>query len=192
MNPRVWFLFQLVKHPTQRRHIIRWVKSLQPDYLLRFGQPWLVFDAIEFLQSLDLKGKQVFEYGSGGSTLFWLHKGATCVSVEHDPRWYTTVQQRLPPGSPIDYRLTLPIVRSDADLCNDPADPECYASNDAASHGYTFREYVSQIDLFPDEHFDVVLIDGRARPSCVKHSMPKIRTGGILVLDNSDRSLLSR
>jgi hypothetical protein len=31
------------------------------------------------------------------------------------------------------------------------------------------------------------LVDGRARPACLVHGMPKVKVGGLLVLDNSDR-----
>ena len=40
---------------------------------------------------------------------------------------------------------------------------------------------------FPDESFDLVIVDGYARPSCVLHAIPKIRRGGHLLLDDSDR-----
>lgn len=48
--------------------------------------------------------------------------------------------------------------------------------------------YVSQIDAFADASFDVVLIDGRARPACICHSVAKVKPGGMLILDNSDRA----
>ena len=51
----------------------------------------------------------------------------------------------------------------------------------------TFRNYVWQIDPFPDNYFDVVLIDGRARSSCIAHSSRKVKTNGILILDDAER-----
>jgi predicted O-methyltransferase YrrM len=50
-----------------------------------------------------------------------------------------------------------------------------------------FALYVKQIDEFPDEYFDIILIDGRARPSCIKRSVSKVKPGGLLILDNSER-----
>ncbi|HLI94422.1 MAG TPA: hypothetical protein VKU83_12450, partial [Puia sp.] len=44
------------------------------------------------------------------------------------------------------------------------------------------------IDVYPDSHFDVIIVDGRARPSCIKHALPKLKPGGWLLVDNSDRS----
>ena len=40
---------------------------------------------------------------------------------------------------------------------------------------------------YPDGHFDLVIVDGRARPSCVFHAMSKVRAGGYLMLDDTDR-----
>lgn len=133
---------------------------------------------------------RVFEYGSGGSTLFWLRYGALYVSIEHDLDWYSLVRQRLTPEQEhlIDYRLVLPELVKDSGWQGDPADPESYTSSDEPFYGYSFRKYVTQIDAFPNEYFDFILIDGRARPSCIKHSVPKVKVGGLLVLDNADRS----
>lgn len=33
--------------------------------------PWYTYPAIEFLNSLDFSSKNVFEYGTGNSTLWW-------------------------------------------------------------------------------------------------------------------------
>jgi hypothetical protein len=169
----------------QRRHAVRWLASRRRDYLLRARVPWITFDAAEFLASRVRPGWRVFEYGSGGSTLFWLKLGCRCVSIEHDPEWFEAVRRRVPPASELDYRLVAPEMAS-APRETDLADPEAYVSSDSRYHGCTFRNYVAQIDSFPDESFDMIVIDGRARPSCVVHAKPKVRAGGFVVLDNGD------
>jgi hypothetical protein len=183
-----YFILHLLRNSTQRKHIFRWLKSLRTGYLLYEPSPWLAFDAIEFIKSRLRNGMRVFEYGSGGSTLFWLRYGVLCVSVEHDPDWYSVVRQNLTPKQPVDYRLILPEFVKDSDRQGAPADPESYTSSDELFQGYSFRKYVTQIDDFPDGYFDIILIDGRARPSCIKHSVRKVKVGGMLIVDNSDRS----
>lgn len=116
--------------------------------------------------------------------MFWMKLGARCTSVEHDPAWHAAVSRRLPDGSQVDYRLVQPEVLTGEDT--DPSDPLAYGTADAALRRRTFRRYVSQIDEFPDGHFDVVLIDGRSRPSCVMHGASKVKTGGLLIVDNSE------
>lgn len=145
----------------------------------------MVFDAIDYLNSLPLENKRVFEYGSGGSTLYWLSRNMLPISVEHDPSWFDLVRIHLD-TSKVDYRLVQP-QKHVAEVIADISDPLLYLSEDAQYKGYNFKSYVSQIDTFPNGYFDVILVDGRARPACIMHSAPKIKVNGLLILDNADR-----
>ena len=51
----------------------------------------------------------------------------------------------------------------------------------------SFQDYVNVLDEFPDEHFDFIAVDGRARKSCLLKSLSKLKKGGFLLLDNSER-----
>lgn len=174
--------------PGQARHALTWLRSRAPGYLLERASPWLTFDAIETLRARMHDGLRVFEYGSGGSTLFWLRWRVELCSVEHDPSWYHEIRSRLPGDRAVDYRLVEPEPFAERHVGLDPADPEAYGSGDESFRGRTFRRYASQIDEFPDGHFDIVLVDGRARPACLRHAVPKVRPGGVLILDNADRA----
>lgn len=180
------FPARLMLRPAQRRHLAPWLASLVPGYLLRRGLPWLTFDAVAHLDGRELRGRRVFEYGSGGSTRYWLRRGASLISVEHDPAWYAQVRARLPAGAPVDYRLVEPEPAPPGPL--DPADPAAYRSAASGYAGLAFRGYAAQIDAFPDGHFDLVLVDGRARSACLAHAAPKVARGGALILDNSERA----
>jgi hypothetical protein len=180
-------LVSILRSPTQRRHALRWLQSLKKEYLLRTPSPWLTFDAIDFIEARLGPSPTIFEYGSGGSTLFWAKQKAQCTSVEHDAAWFREESRRLVGGRQVDYRLVAPEERAEV-ASTDPADPKSYASADPAFRRLSFRRYVSQIDEFPDGHFDIVVVDGRARPSCLMHSARKVCVGGMLVLDNTERS----
>jgi hypothetical protein len=39
----------------------------------------------------------------------------------------------------------------------------------------SFEEYVRKIDVYPDESFDLVVVDGRARTACRYHTIKKIK-----------------
>lgn len=151
--------------------------------------PWITYDAFNFLNATLPKNIRVFEYGSGGSTLYWAHSlNARCVSVEDSPKWFSIISEyldSLPKAFEVDYRLVPPrhVIGRTAPI--DPHDPANYA--DDKTPGYSYLEYVSQIDEFPNDYFDVVIIDGRARPSCIVHSLDKVRPGGMIVFDNADR-----
>jgi len=132
-----------------------------------------------------LSSKKVFEWGSGGSTLFWLEKGANVVSVEHDRQWYEMIKSTISNMENIDYKLIEPETNRRRSDVSDPSDPESYLSS--TSNEQSYYKYVSIIDQYEDNYFDIVLVDGRARPSCIKHAVSKVKIGGLLILDNSDR-----
>jgi hypothetical protein len=171
----------------QRKHLLRWLRSRDGNYLLETPSPWITFDAIDRLSAYLAPGMKVFEYGSGGSTLFWLQWPLELWSVEHDPAWFDVVKSRIPAGSKVDYRLVPAEPFADENVGKDPSDPHAFVSLDEPSRGRTYRGYAGQIDPFPDASFDVVLVDGRARPSCMWQAAPKVKPGGLLVLDNADR-----
>ena len=134
--------------------------------------PWITFGAMRYLEPHVSMGCRVFEYGVGGSSAFFLDRGASLVSVDHDPVWTTNVRRAcscdwdlhtIPPGAKTD---------------------DGYDSN--VSPG-SFREYATVIDRYSD--FDVVVVDGRARSACLRHSRAHVAPGGLLVLDNSERGI---
>jgi len=186
------FLLLLLRTSGQWRNGLEWLRSMRPGYLLEKPSLWMTFDALREVRRRLKPGMRVFEYGSGGSTLFWLAHGATVVSIEHDPEWYNRVRERIAGAVGIDYRLVLPEAHAGLAPHNDPGDPEAYLSDDIRYSGKHFRTYVSQISTFADGYFDIVLVDGRARTSCMVEAAPKVRPGGMLVLDNADREYYLR
>jgi len=144
--------------------------------------PWMNYKAIIFLKSKLNQIDKVFEYGSGESTKFWLHNNKNVISIEHDPEFFSKLKSEL--INKLDYRLIEPEL-AETDDYHDPTDPYKYHSNEFI--GYSFKKYVTVIDDFSDQYFDVIIIDGRARSSCLLHSVSKVRNGGLIILDNSHR-----
>ena len=60
--------------------------------------PWYTYPAIEFLRSLDLRDRRIFEYGCGNSSLFLAGLAREVVSVENDPLWAQEVRQKRTPN----------------------------------------------------------------------------------------------
>ncbi|MFT7087074.1 MAG: putative O-methyltransferase YrrM [Rickettsiales bacterium] len=122
--------------------------------------PLYTYPAIEYLSSLDFSGKNIFEFGSGQSTLYWLLQGAKVVSVENNIEWIENIAENL---------------KEFPDFM--PNHQHIFADNAA--------EYADSILNFPD--FDVIVIDGSfSRYLCAKKSLLKIKKDGLLILDNSD------
>lgn len=154
----------LVDEPREIHHLRSWVRELRrPTPMSRL--PWLPFVVIEELDRSLTPASRVFEYGGGGSTMWFSERIGEVVTVEHDREWFDV------------------LVRSVG------THPSCTLIYHSANDDY--QAYVDSIKQFPDEHFDIVLVDGRERVRCHQAAMAKVRPGGLLVLDNSDRERYS-
>jgi hypothetical protein len=155
--------------------------------------PWISFPAINFLIKNLTPDMRLFEYGSGGSTLFWSARVKEVICVEHNPTWYQKISNefRSTGLDNIDYILQTGEADEHFQL-KSPDNPGDYISSDALLAGQSFEKYVRQIDRFPDGYFNVVIIDGRARPSCIEHAQRKVDEGGFMIVDNSERDHYSR
>lgn len=153
--------------------------------------PWINFPAIDLLTKSLRPGARVFEYGCGGSTLFFLDRGLQVVSVEHEEAWLRRVGDLVGGGGEgsADWcgLLRLPLACAGMPSPQDLADVKGYRSASRRFALFSFEDYAGAIDEFPDAHFDLVLVDGRARPSCARHAAGKVRPGGLLLLDNTER-----
>ncbi len=179
----------LLSNPKAVRFVIPWVASLKSNRNpLKDEEPWVTFEAKEWLISFLTKNMIVFEYGQGGSTIFFSKRVKKLISVEHDRLWYQLVKKVINKNNIRNCELIcVEPERCLATLNNNFMDPRNYASGDARYKNMHFETYVKTIELFPDESFDLVFIDGRARPSCILHSRSKVRPGGFIMLDNSER-----
>ena len=57
--------------------------------------PWYTYPAIEYLYQFDFSKCDVFEYGSGNSSLFWGKRAKTVTSVESDHEWFESVKNKI-------------------------------------------------------------------------------------------------
>lgn len=96
---RVGLLQALDRGADSRR--AHWVRSLFAihgiDALIALDVPWWTYDAIEAVDR-HLKSRpqaNVFEFGSGASTIGAARRSGRVVSVEHDASWFPIMRQRL-------------------------------------------------------------------------------------------------
>ncbi len=102
---------------------------------------------------------KVLEFGSGGSTIWLSSYDVDLISIEHDQTWFSALQSKL---------------------------EEQKISN--VSLLYREKPYFKIADEFPDHHFDLILVDGRDRNECIQASLKKVKNGGLLVLDDAQRT----
>ena len=146
--------------------------------------PWMSPASIHVFKSILTKEMQGFEYGSGNSTIFFALLCKKLVSIEHHQGWYKKVKNDLEhqAHANIDYHL---VKAYDA-----PGETIEYLKQ-SIPHLKVLKEYhayFSFIDRYENAYFDFVIVDGRARPECIWHSMPKVKPGGFIVLDNAERN----
>ena len=146
---------------------------------LELELPWITFKALRFLENIELNNKNVFEYGSGGSSLYFYNRGANTISVEHDEEWFNLVRSKLHNNSFVELKLVEPEFSSNSNVIS---------VNDKKYEGYSFENYVDSISIYPNNFFDLIVIDGRARPFCLIKSLSKVKCGGYILFDNSNRS----
>lgn len=171
------------------REYPRWKTYLSSRDALHNGIPWITFWAMDYLDQHLNNTMKVFEYGGGGSTVFFASRVKELVTIEHDREWFDGLNKVMESNKQIKWSGFLVGPEHASEIQNsDIADPDNYLSEDVNFTGKTFKKYASSIDVYPDEYFDIVLVDGRARPSCLKHSLNKVKKDGFLILDNSDRA----
>jgi hypothetical protein len=150
----------LIRDPGQVKYLWRWARHLRRSPLT-VGMPWLPYRVVDRLQRSISKDSRAFEFGGGGSTVWFSSRVAQIVTAEHDEEWFRDLRSVLGETE----NVTLLYRRPDDD----------------------YADYVASIRAFPDDHFDVVVVDGRERVRCFTESWSKVKRGGLLVLDDSDR-----
>jgi precorrin-6B methylase 2 len=100
----------------------------------------------------------VFEYGCGNSTLWWASRVRRIVSCEHDAAWYQQTRTTLPQNAELHHV--------------------------ALEYGGAYSQLITRYS----KEFDIVFIDGRDRVNCINHCLPALKSGGVVILDNSDEA----
>jgi hypothetical protein len=174
------------------RQVRPWLRSHRPGAdPIRDATPWLTTGAVPLLSRAVASGATVLEWGAGGSTLFFLRAGAILETVEHEPSWADRVRREVARlGGESAARWNLHVVLPEENPETIPGDPtNCrdYRSGREGEGQRQFESYVRVAEQFAAASFDVVLVDGRARSSCLVAAAPLVRPGGLLALDDSDR-----
>ena len=122
--------------------------------------PWWVWGAVDHVKGVLQPDWRVFEWGSGGSTLWFAQRVETVEAMENNRDWYEKTR-----GELAQYGL---------------------AANVWLQYEENLADYAAEIEW----HWtpDLVSVDGRNRAECIRHAIPILKPGGYLVLDNSERA----
>jgi hypothetical protein len=92
----LYFSYLLLDDFKSWKYFPRWFSSFRPGRsLMGQAQPWIPFEAENWLQLYLKPQMKVFEYGSGGSTIFFAERVAEVFTVEHDKKWHSLVSRAL-------------------------------------------------------------------------------------------------
>jgi hypothetical protein len=166
-------LYYLATHPTEIPFYFRY--SLTNHSPLDLGLPWWSLPAINFInQNIDRNSK-VFEWGSGGSTIFLGQKFAHLTSIEQDSQWIRKVRNKLQQLELSTVKLFQPKI------------------NLTSQQDFECSEYLHSLD----KNYDLIVVDGEdhfgpkstwsSRISCFLRAEEFINKGGIILVDDSWR-----
>lgn len=155
--------------------------------LIKGVTPWTSQASIRILEQLLERGMTGFEYGSGMSTIFIAERIGHLTSIDHNEHWFHIVREKLKRRNVenVEYHCIPKATNSqkrEYEVFNDfGLDTQTFQVRD------DYHDYFTFITTFPKDHFDFILIDGRARVECTLGAICRLKEGGMLVLDNSDR-----
>ncbi|HRI61721.1 MAG TPA: hypothetical protein PK228_18415 [Saprospiraceae bacterium] len=191
-----WFAWQSVRYAQSWAHF-RKIWSYRKRWNKSFGAnrnsvadelPWLNFTALEFLEQNIRPEYRVFEFGGGGSTLFFCKNVAEVATVEDHAGWFETLTGTVSTKGYQNWKgFFVAPEQAPNDRPRSKQNPNDFSSGAKGMEHLSFEKYARTIDQYPDDYFDLVLVDGRARPSCIQQALPHLKTGGLLVVDNTER-----
>ena len=119
--------------------------------------PWITYPFIEFINGRLNKILEVFEWGSGNSTLWYASKVKALTSVEHDKKWFEKIKNSMPDNVKIFYQ--------------------------ELAYGGKYSKYPNIIG----KNFNIIIVDGRDRVNCLRNAIDAITKDGVIILDDSER-----
>ena len=119
--------------------------------------PWVTYSFIDFISERLNKNMDIFEYGSGNSTLWYAKRVNSVISIEHDKKWFEKLKNNIPKNVTIYYKKLI--------------------------YGGEYAKFPKILE----RKFDLVIVDGRDRVNCIKYSLDVLKSKGVIVLDDSER-----
>jgi len=177
------FIKFLLTHPRSFKYFGTWMRYkffYRGKNFISAELPWMNFEVCDWLNSYLSKEMKLFEWGSGGSTLFYAKLVDQVISIEYDAEYFDFVGQQLKGKENVELVLA---------PAQDSGQFKSFSPNHVGSY---FDDYVKSIDKYPDNSFDVIVVDGRQRNECFKRALKKLKTDGIIVFDNFEREIYKK
>jgi len=166
--PRV--LFHLASRPGD---IPRYFSQSLPSHLtpLELGIPWWSFGAVDAVANFIKSDMEVFEFGSGGSSIFLAERAKRVTCVEDSENWTELVRRQ--------------------------ADRRGLQNLQVLTRPFDFQKAEkfgesSYLAALGEAFYNIIVVDGQeesaqVRPECFWRGERHIKPGGLIVLDDSWR-----
>ncbi len=145
-------------------HLLGWRDSVTTNSCIDENGdfiPWYNYSAIYFLKQRLSSSMNIFEYGSGYSTLFFAKYCNSVISSETREKWRDLITNLASENGLENININL----------------------------IQKHEFVQSISLH-SRKFDIIIVDSEFRNDCIAISTDFITDDGIVILDNSDRQEL--
>ena len=120
------------------------------------------------------KIKNILEYGSGSSTVYFSKRKYNITSVEYDNDWFNKIKLILNK-----YKSTkIYLIKEDINIQREYVSKKNFKS---------YKNY-AEFPLSLNEKFDLIIIDGRVREKCLEISPKLLSTNGIIIFDDTERT----
>lgn len=139
-------------------------------------KPWMSQQEINTIIKHLNKTDTMLEYGCGGSTIHFCNYVTEYYSIEHNSEWYSKILKVAKPNTKM-YHIDRNHITPEKNRIR----AKNWNELDASSRSKDFKDYIH----FPqtlNKIFDVVLVDGRARPECAKFIFDYLKDDGILFI----------
>jgi predicted O-methyltransferase YrrM len=127
-------------------------------------RPWMVPASVGWLRRQIRSGWSILELGSGRSTVWYARRAGRVLSFEDNEFWHGRTRERLEEAGLVNVDLRLRAI----------------------------EDFAGEVASLPDAAFDLVVVDFLEAPEvtrmdCIRPARDKVRPGGYLLLDDSDR-----
>jgi len=119
--------------------------------------PWNTYPFLSFIEQRLKHEFNVFEYGSGNSTIWYAQKVSSIIAIDHNKEWYEKVKEILPQNAEV-------LLSSDTDA----------------------NMYSNEISKLGNK-YNIIIVDGIFRNESLAASLDYLKDDGVVVFDDTER-----
>lgn len=179
-----------------------WIESKVTNTSFFQGEyfPWITFPAIDFLETLELSGVAIVEFGAGASTAYFAKRSRKVTAYEFDSKYYNEISalsRDFPNTEIFNYDpLDIKNISGDILIPEFEKDKQLVACLDEDLGRFGIEaKLILQSGLYPSaskniSEADLIFIDGGPRNSALILAARFAKESAIVVVDNSEQNYI--